>query len=313
MIPLIDIGPLRSPDIATRRAVAQAMGEACRGVGFFYVTGHGIAQAELDQVFAGARVFFALPRDEKLDLSFRRSSDYRGYVEIGGEQLNPDDPPDRKETFSIGLELAPDDPRLGERYRDVNLWPSIAGWRELMLGYFDRCWELGRVLHQGFSLDLGIAEDFFDSRLDAPLAGLRLLHYPAASEPVPGHATVGAGAHTDYGNITILATDGEPGLQVRARQGDWLDAPAIDGALLCNIGDCLMRWSNDTYVSTPHRVVIPRHDRYSVAFFLDPNPEAIVLPLLGGEAAARRYPPITAGDYLHQRLSATHVAEAVAS
>jgi isopenicillin N synthase-like dioxygenase len=114
--------------------------------------------------------------------------------------------------------------------------------------------------------------------------------------------------HTDYGNLTILATDGVAGLQVRARSGDWLDAPHIPGAFVCNIGDCLMRWTNDVYISTPHRVAIPVQDRYSVAFFLDPNPDARVEVLQSciAPGAASRYRPTSGADYLRERLTATY-------
>ncbi|MGD0106501.1 MAG: 2OG-Fe(II) oxygenase family protein [Rhodopila sp.] len=124
---------------------------------------------------------------------------------------------------------------------------------------------------------------------------LRLLHYP------PGDgADLGAGTHTDYGNLTILATDGVADLQVRRRDGTWVDASHIPGAFVCNIGDCLMRWTNDVYVSTPHRVCQPATERYSVAYFADPNPDALVevIPACVPPGAAPSYPPILAGAYL---------------
>ncbi|WP_376090296.1 2OG-Fe(II) oxygenase family protein [Roseomonas sp. CCTCC AB2023176] len=119
---------------------------------------------------------------------------------------------------------------------------------------------------------------------------------------------LGAGEHTDYGNLTILATDGTPGLEVRRRDGRWLDVPDVPGALVCNIGDCLMRWSNGTYASTPHRVRNPARERYSAAFFLDPNPEALVAALPGTTGPSRRanWPPTTGAAYLRERLDATY-------
>ena len=145
-------------------------------------------------------------------------------------------------------------------------------------------------------------------KLDRPMAVLRLLHYP----PAPARAEagqLGAGEHTDYGCVTLLATDGVGGLQVRSRTGDWLDAPHVPGAFVCNIGDCLMRWTNDIYVSTPHRVVSPAgRERFSVAFFLDPNPEAEIACLPGCAAPDRpaRYAPIRGDAFLTSRLSPTY-------
>jgi isopenicillin N synthase-like dioxygenase len=139
---------------------------------------------------------------------------------------------------------------------------------------------------------------------------LRVLHYP----PRPGAAAagaLGAGEHTDYGNLTLLATDEVGGLEVRTRAGRWIDAPHLPGTFVCNIGDCLMRWTNDIYVSTPHKVVSPPgRDRYSVAFFLDPDPDAMVacLPTCSGAANPPKYPPVTGADYLLSRLAPTYAA-----
>ncbi len=181
-----------------------------------------------------------------------------------------------------------------------------------MLAYFDAVWGLGRRLHEAIALDLGLPGAFFEDKLDAPMATLRLLHYP----PQPAQMAagqLGAGEHTDYGDITLLMTDEVGGLEVRRRDGVWLKAPHIPGAFVCNIGDCLMRWTNDVYVSTPHRVVNQSgRERFSVAFFLDPNPEAVVAALPTCVSAARpaKYPPVTGADYLRSRLDATYKSRA---
>ena len=307
-IPIIDVSNLRSNDLAGREAVADLLGAACRQVGFFYVTGHGIPPTIASGIFAAARDLFALPDNAKDALSIKRSRHNRGYVGIATERLDETASPDQKEAFNIGLELPADDPevRAGKPFRGVNLWPDLPGWRDRVLAYYDACQALQLQIHRGFALDLGLPEDFFADKMDRPIATLRLLHYPAG-QPVVG-ADIGAGQHTDYGNLTILATDGVAGLQVRRRDGVWLDAPHVEGAFVCNIGDCLMRWTNDVYVSTPHRVLRPRQERYSVAFFADANPDALVEALPGCVAPgeAPRYPPILCGDYLTQRLTATY-------
>ncbi len=179
-----------------------------------------------------------------------------------------------------------------------------------MLDYYGRCHRLGCLIHRGFSLDLGLPERFFDDKLDAPIATLRLLRYPGGPPDDASQAGPGAGTHTDYGNLTILATDGVAGLQVRRRDGTWLAAPHIEGGFICNIGDCLMRWSNDTYVSTPHRVEVPTRERSSIAFFLDPNPDAPVVPVVSRDGEPAKYPPTTGGAFLRSRLEPTysHVA-----
>ena len=306
-LPVIDISALSSNDAALRRGVGEALGQAAREVGFFYVVGHGLDDPDLAAAFAASRRFFAQSAVEKLALSIKRSDNDVGYIGLGDEQLDPESPADHKEAFNIGLELPPDHPDILARvpFRGPNFWPELDGWRGVMLALYDRLWSAGRLIHRGFCLDLGLDEAFFEDKLDAPIGILRLLHYPPRG---PGaRARLGAGAHCDYGNLTLLATDGVAGLQVRPRGGDWIDAPTIPGALICNIGDCLMRWTGDVYVSTPHRVVRPASDRYSIAFFLDPNPEARVETLPGGPAF---YPPTTGAAYLKEKLDHTYAHRA---
>jgi isopenicillin N synthase-like dioxygenase len=158
-----------------------------------------------------------------------------------------------------------------------------------MLDYFNQLWRLGRDLHRGFALDLGLDPDFFESKLDRPNATLRLLHYPPSEKPLSG-GQLGAGVHTDYGNVALLATDAVGGLMVQDRSGRWLDAPVIPGTFVCNIGDCLMRWSNDVYVSTPHKVV--KSGPRSLLGRLFPRSQSG----RGGRLSADLYQPGTAGE-----------------
>ncbi len=226
------------------------------GPGFFYLAGHGIDPELIAGVFGGAQRFFALPVEVKERQSITRSLHNRGYVAMKGESLDPGKAADLKEAYNIGLDLAADDPRVlrGEPFRGVNLWPELSGWRETMLAYFDAVWALGRRLHRGIALDLGAERDFFEDKFDQPMAVLRLLHYPP--QP-PDHSSpaIGAGEHTDYGSLTLLLTDEVGGLEVKRRdtsgEGGWIAAPHVPGAFICNVGDCLMRWTNDVYVSTP--------------------------------------------------------------
>ena len=307
-LPVIDLS-------AGEEAIAAGIGAAARGVGFFYVTGHGVDPGLTAAVFAGSRDFFALPVAVKERQSIRLSPHNRGYVGLKGESLDPTTAPDLKEAYNIGLELAADDPRVmrGEPFRGLNLWPDLAGWRATMLAYFDAVWAVGRRLHRGIARDLGLDPAYFEDKLDQPMATLRLLHYPP-QPPGAASGAIGAGEHTDYGDITLLLTDEVGGLEVKRRDaasadGGWIAAPHVAGAFICNIGDCLMRWTNDVYVSTPHRVVNRGgRERYSVAFFLDPNPETEVacLPTCISATRPARYAPVTGADYLRGRLDATY-------
>lgn len=311
-IPVIDISPLVSGSPAQAQAVTKALGQACRDVGFFYISGHGVPPALMKRVFEASAAFFTGPASIREAVSFSGPGDNRGYIRLGGETLDPGKPPDVKEAFNIGLELPPDDPEMLARapFRAANLWPDVPDFRETMLDYFNRVWRLGRDLHRGFALDLGLEPNYFETRLDRPNATLRLLHYPQSTTP-PSEGQLGAGVHTDYGNVTLLATDEVGGLMVQDRSGRWLDAPVIPGTFVCNIGDCLMRWSNDVYVSTPHKVVNPGKDRYSVAFFLDPNPDAVVacLPTCVSADRPAKYAPVTGAEFLRSRLEPTYAAK----
>ncbi len=309
-IPVIDMKPLFEGGETGRKQVAEQIGEACRGIGFFYLAGHGVPASLREQVFAKAKEFFDSPDELKRKSLYSAASGNRGFIPMKGESLDPTKAPDLKEAFNIGLELPADDPEIvsGARFRALNLWPDVSGFRDTMLDYYNAVWSLGKTLHSAFATELGIETDFFEDKLSRPLATLRLLHYPPRPAALD-EGQLGAGEHTDYGCVTLLATDEVGGLEVHSRDGRWLAAPYIPDTFVCNIGDCLMRWTNDVYVSTPHRVVSPPgRERYSIAFFLDPNPEAIVECLPGCAAPDRpaKYPPIRGDDYLESRLNPTY-------
>ncbi|NKX45493.1 isopenicillin N synthase family dioxygenase [Roseicyclus persicicus] len=302
MIPVLDFR--RFAEATDRDGFVADLGAAARGPGFFLLTGHGVDPGLQAAVFAQADAFFGLPGTEKEKVSILKTPHYRGWAHDGLESLDETSgQKDRKESFNIGFDMDPADPRVvaGEPFRGVNQWPDLPGFRETMLAYYDAALELGVRLSRAIALDLGLPEDHFDSAFHEPLAALRVLHYP----PGTGAAgEIGAGAHSDYGVVTLLMTDGEPGLQVKPRGGDWTDVPHVAGAYVVNIGDCLMRWTNDIYVSTPHRVLPPKRQRRSVAMFVEANPDVVVEALPG--TGAPKYAPIRAADYLQSRLDATY-------
>ena len=300
MIPVLDWRAAQTD----RAGFTAALGQAVRESGFMLLTNTDVPADLRAQVFAHAEAFFSLPRAEKQKLSILDTPHYRGWAAPGDESLDETRPEvDTKETFNMGYDLAPDDPRVmaGEPFRGVNRWPDIAGFADTMLAYYAACQAQALSLLSVMAEDLGLPADHFADKFTEPLSAMRLLHYPPASG---AENEIGAGAHSDYGAITLLLTDGEPGLQVRPRGGDWTDVPHVDGAFVVNIGDCLMRWTNDIYVSTPHRVLPPKRQRRSVAFFCEANPDALVAALTGTGAA--KYPPIRAADYLASRLEATY-------
>ena len=316
-LPVIDLSRLYDGGPDGLHRVAEEIGSACRDLGFFYISGTPVPSRLRDEVFAQAHRFFGSSEAIKGAVSFDRSAHNRGYIATSVESLDPARGPDRKEAFNIGLDLEAADPEVvtGKPFRGVNLWPELPGFRDTVLEYYAAMLKLGRDLHRAVAVDLGLPQTYFDDKFRRPLATLRLLHYPALPAN-GGTGELGAGQHTDYGNITLLSTDDVGGLEVRLRDGDWLEAPPIPGAFVCNIGDCLMRWTNDIYVSTPHRVVSPpERERFSVAFFLDADPDVVVscLETCRTPGAEPLYPPVSVADYLRRRLDATYQAAPAAT
>ena len=300
-IPLIDIAPLLHGDMTP----AQAIGQACREVGFFYITNHGVPQAVIEAVYAQAKRFFDLPVAEKEKSAIERSLCHRGWFRLGGENLDPANQTktgDFKEGFKIGRDLKLDHPRVkaGLPLHGPNVWPDLPGWQAVMQDYYDRMVALGTLMLRAFAVALGVAPDYFDAWLEVPMTTLGPLHYPPQTGMVTP-ARLGAGAHTDYGCLTLLHQDDAGGLQVQAADGRWLAAPPIPGTYVVNIGDMMERWSNGVFRSTPHRVInISGRERYALPFFFDPDFYAPVacLPTCLAAGETPKYQPTTAGQHL---------------
>jgi isopenicillin N synthase-like dioxygenase len=309
-VPLIDLGPLRDGSPAGLARVAREVGAAARDIGFFAVVNHGVPDETVAEMFAAARAFFALPQAEKDALGIEQSPAYMGYARLERERLDPSRPGDAKESFNMSRERAADDPDVlaGISLVGSNLWPDLPGFREAMLRYFAAATVASFDVHRAIAADLGLPPDFFASKYDRPLTAMRVLRYP----PHPGAfdgTQYGAGPHTDYGGITLLAQDGTEGLEVRRRDGEWIAVAPVPGAFVCNIGDAMMRWTNDEYVSNAHRVVNRSgRERYSCAFFCEPNPDAEIacIPACASPARPPKYPPIAFADFLRSRLEPTY-------
>lgn len=312
-IPLIDFSPFWANDPVGKAQVAADIYRACREVGFLYLTHHGIPQAAIEGVFARSQQFFALPLAEKQALAWSSEVSNRGYIGLERERLDETQPGDLKEAFNLGREVSTEaSDNLGISLVQ-NLWPADQfDFRTTLTEFFNTCAVAANNLFRAFALALGMPEDFVVARHGTQNYTLRLLHYPPlTTNPQPGQ--IRAGAHSDYGTLTLLFQDEVGGLEVLTAQGDWISAPAIAGAVLINTGDLTERWSNGVFRSTKHRVGLPQgdkvhRDRYSIAFFCEPDADAEIacLPTCQGPNHPPRYPPITAGDYLLSRLQATY-------
>jgi isopenicillin N synthase-like dioxygenase len=248
-LPIVDVADLCSTDPAKRKAVGAQLRAACADKGFFYCAGHGIPQGLIDAVFAETKRFFDLPDETKLAYEKSKvSKANRGYEVLGGQVLEAGAPPDRKEGYYIGLELPESDPRVaaGRFNRGPNVWPAdLPGFEPTMAGYFEAMRRLSERLMKGIALSLDLSEDYFDTFKKDPVATLRLLHYPPQREDAAPNEK-GAGAHTDWGALTLLLQDEVGGLQVFDKNTDeWLHADPVPGTFVVNLGDALAHWTND--------------------------------------------------------------------
>jgi isopenicillin N synthase-like dioxygenase len=314
-LPVIDFADAFSSDLGKREAVAWEIHKIARDVGFFYLVNHGVQQGLIDGQFDWARRFFAAPDAVKRAVDMSLSPAGFGYERIGTQALD-DGPTDLKEGFQFGTDLPRDHPYVQQgvlRYGH-NLWPQeLPGMRAHAQQYHAAMSTLSQRLLAIIALSLQLPEDFFNFALGTPIATQRMLHYP----PQPAdaqHNQIGAGAHTDWGLVTILAQDDIGGLEVHNADGDWVRATPIHGSFVVNIGDLLQRWSNDVYHSNAHRV---RNDnpvpRYSLPFFMDGD-HAVTVSCLSSccsDEHPARYAPCTIGDYLAQKVRETFGAASV--
>ncbi|KAI0181105.1 thymine dioxygenase [Hypoxylon sp. FL1284] len=323
VIPLIDFSEFLNGTAEQRKETANAILHGFQTAGFIYLKGLPITSDYRQHVFNTSAKYFRLPTDTKMSHCWTTPEANRGYSAPGREKTTTltdiddvkklrDSAPDLKESLEIGREGEPDQP---------NHWPKeegeLVGFKETMLGFHDRCKELHMEVMRAIAVGLGIDETWFDGYTDVGDNTLRLLHYPEVRKDVftinPGQ--VRAGAHSDYGSITLLFQDSRGGLQVQGPTGAFIDATPIEDTCVVNAGDLLARWSNDNIKSTIHRVVEPPSGdgdaypaRYSIAYFCNPNFKSYIEAIPGTYAGEkdRKYEGINSGQYLVQRLTATY-------
>lgn len=296
MVPRIDLQALSEGD---PRALAD-MKEAASDVGFATVYNTALTPARVAQVIEMYRSFFKLPEAAKRPYDMARTGSNRGWGAAGSEQVNPDANADYKQFFDNGVTLEPGDPRLGTPFYAANLWPDQpAGFEEMIRAYYaDACAVAMEVL-RGVAQAIGRPRDSFDGAFAAPMAVLRGNYYP--ERPAwAGNKDFGIATHTDYGCLTLLATDGSPGLEVRKRGGGWIPVSAAPGEFVINFGEMMEFWSDKAVRATPHRVVGTAAERISVPLFFNPTYETNVAPE-GSDTV------VLAGDHLSQRFEETYV------
>ena len=286
---------------------AAALSAAYEEYGFVIIQNHGIDKRVIDHCLDCFHQFFALPEAEKRRYQVPGGGGARGYTAFGIETAKGATHHDLKEFWHVGRELPP-----GHRFaKDMapNIWvDGIPGFRESALSLYESFDALGRRLLAPIARTIGLAENYFDDKVNLGNSVLRVIHYPPMPpEPTP---SVRAGAHEDINVITLLLGAEEPGLEVLSRKGEWLPINPAPGTLVCNVGDMLQRLTNRRLRSTTHRVVNPPRERaskarYSLPFFLHFNPDFLIetLPQCIDAQHPDQFPvPITAHDFLRERL-----------
>ncbi|XP_064122181.1 uncharacterized protein LOC135226496 [Macrobrachium nipponense] len=305
-IPVVDMGKLGlgsgdSPGEQERQTVANEIAEAFRNVGFVYLKNHGIPKQVIEEIFTSSKEFFSLDQEVKAQYN-RGVTDIQGYTEVNRERLTTGrDAKELRESYDIrGVD--------GMFPEEV---PFLKSSASRIIQY---CVDLSRRLLSLMEIALGLDRNYFGS-LHQRMFGennatcLRLLHYPPLSGKDYKEGLIRCGQHTDYGTFTLLFQDSMGGLEVLNRAGKWLHADPIPDAILVNIGDLMQFWTNDEFVATEHRVLVPKEEirqrcaRQSVVCFVHPDDEVLIKPLNNSSM----YTPVTSKEHTDRRFHETYV------
>ena len=321
-LPIIDLTPfatgteLPNPEA---QAIARSIDQALRETGFLMVKGHGVTDDVKQRYFDKMHEFFALPLEEKEAISIGKSDCHRGYVGFaaetlegavaGEESMGEVLAGDMKETLDTGNEHGPDHPEViaGTPLHGPNQFPDLPGFREAWEAYREATVETALRMQRAFAMALDLPPTTFEDAPGETMYHLRMIHYPPMDRLTPEPGQLGCGAHTDYGTLTILGDDGNGGLQVRMRSGEWIDVVVPEGHLVVNVGDLMAIWTNDRWVSNPHRVINPpSSNRYSSPLFVTPPFHLEIETLPSCREEPLRHETMVAGPYLLSRFDGTH-------
>ncbi len=323
-MPLVDLSGAFEPG-GRRNEVVETIRRACEEVGFLIITGHDVPDDLMRRVDVASRRLFALPLDEKMAWG-RASNNLRGYVPPRSSTLalahGEETPPDLSELYTVGRF---DDPSAAVRagsyqgqdegraaFFAPNVWPDpvrVPDFKEALSECYVVLEDLAAKLMRLMALGLDLDEHWFDDKIAEHITGLAVLHYPALEEP-PLKGQYRRGPHTDWGSVTILYHDGQPGLQILSPEGRWEDVPSVAGSFVVNLGDLMAAWTNDRWVSTKHRVAVPEGvtgDRISVAFFHQPAYDALIecIPTCTSPDDPPHHDPVTSGEWIRLMIEKT--------
>ncbi|ETI29417.1 hypothetical protein G647_01870 [Cladophialophora carrionii CBS 160.54] len=292
-IPVVSFDKFLTGDRTAQKAVAREVYDAFSSVGFVYLREHGIAQKKVDEIFGLAQTFFSLPLEAKLRYKLSDAHVNQGYTADGAEGIN-----DHKECYEhrrFANDLCPSD-------------EAVQGFKSTLDAFYEQCFVLAMNVLKCLAMVMDLGDDFFDAITKRADPQLRLIHYPAIERRVveqEGHARINA--HTDFGLCTLLFQDQIGGLEIDPKHdGNFVPAPPIEGTVLINIADLLVRYTNGRVKSTRHRVVSPSLERFpdevlparfSIPFFVHPDPETLIDPILLSQGEEKLYEPVNAGEW----------------
>ena len=304
-IPVIDLAGFLAGEPGAQDRVTAELKHALEEVGFYFVVGHGLDPALIEGAYAAARQFYAMPLERKMAL---KMNDIRpGYQPFKSSKtrhsaLAANTGANLVEAFFVKNDLPADHPDVVAQkpLRGQNQWPEdLPGFKQAVMAYMTAMEGLCRSVLPLYAGALGLPRDWFDAAFAEPVSTFRLSRYPAQDKVADNE--FGLAPHTDSSFMTFLPENKVSGLAIQLRNGRWVDAPRIPGSLLVNSGDLLRRWTNDRFLSTPHRVVSPPGvERYAIPFFIDAGYEYPIgcIPTCVAPGEAPLYPPITYREYM---------------
>lgn len=306
MIPSVDLSDFLSNDPARKQAFVDALGAAYSDIGFVAVRGHLLEDSTSEKLYEACQQFFALPEATKLKYEIPGQAGQRGYTSFGKEHAKGRNEGDLKEFWHFGQTVDNGDPIEAEYPKNVFI-DEIPAFNENGIKAYKQLEETGKYMLRAIALHLGLDEFFFDDKIKNGNSILRPIHYPPiTAEP---KSAVRAAEHEDINLITLLMGASAEGLQVLNKQNEWVSITALPEQLVVNVGDMLQRLTNNVLKSTTHRVINPPREkwhtsRFSIPFFLHPRSEMRldVLPSCVSEQNPVQYEPISAGEYLMERL-----------
>ncbi len=297
IMPIIDVGAYFRGEPGALETVAAELRYACEQVGFYFLVGHGITDDLINGTFEAARRFHGQPMEEKLAVKVKEGT--IGYLPMKGSitrtsKVNVNTKPNLNEAYFVKREFDE-----GTSTTSRNQWPAhLPGFREAATAYTSAMEAMGRRLVPIYARALGMPVDYFDKSFTKPDFTLRLSHYPHTE--VLEDNEFGLAPHTDANFTTFLPPNPVNGLAIRLKDGSWFEVPHIPGAFVVNTADTLARWSNDVFVSTPHRVINRTgEERYAIPFFLNANSDTVVacLPTCTDEQHPPKYEAMTVQAY----------------